>query len=216
MKRTSVESPALQEASIHSFIEDVQAILTGTMLAGLGVTMLSQAGLVTGGLVGVALLLRQTTGISFGLLFTAVNLPFYVLAVRKKGWTFTFKTLGSVALLSGMCEAIPSLLQLGGVNQAFAAVSGGILAGVGLLILFRHNASLGGFNILCLYLQESFGIRAGVTQLMLDCSVLLLFSLSASPLIVLVSLLATAILNLTLASNHRAGRYIGKSAEQAP
>lgn len=201
-------------ASTHTTIEDLQAIFTGTFLAAIGVTVLSKAGLVTGGVVGVALLVHQLTGFSFGLLFAAINLPFYILAVRKKGWGFTIKTLGSVLLLSTFCEAIPSLVRFDSIDLIFASISGGLLAGVGLLILFRHNASLGGFNILCLYLQEAFGLRAGFTQLTLDCLVLLLFAMTASIHTALISLIATVILNLTLANNHRADRYTGKSAEQ--
>lgn len=204
----------MNQASPHTTIEDLQAILTGTLLAAIGVTVLSKAGLVTGGVVGVALLSHQLTGVSFSLFFAAINLPFYFLAVRKKGWSFTIKTLSSVLLLSAFCEVIPSLLRFDSIDLIFASISGGLLAGVGLLILFRHNASLGGFNILCLYLQEAFGLRAGFTQLMLDCVVLLLFAMTTSLHTALVSLIATVILNLTLATNHRAGRYIGKSAEQ--
>ncbi|KRB67859.1 YitT family protein [Noviherbaspirillum sp. Root189] len=205
----------IHHASTHTHVEDLQAILTGTLLAAIGIAVLSKAGLVTGGVVGVALFLHQLTGIGFSVLFVVINLPFYLLAVRKKGWGFTVKTLGSVLLLSAFCEAIPSLLRFEGVDPVFAAVAGGLLAGIGLLILFRHNASLGGFNILCLYLQEAFGLRAGFTQLTLDCLVLLLFAISTNFYTASISLIATLILNLTLANNHRAGRYTGKSAEQS-
>jgi len=47
------------------------------------------------------------------------------------------------------------------LNLVYAAVFGGFAMGVGLLILFRHRASLGGVNILALFLQERFGLRAG-------------------------------------------------------
>lgn len=204
----------LSQASTHTAIEDLQAIFTGTLLAAIGVSVLSKAGLVTGGIVGLSLLVHQLTGVSFGLFFAAINLPFYILAVRKKGWGFTIKTLGSVLLLSGFCEAIPILMHFHSIDPVFASISGGLLAGVGLLILFRHNASLGGFNIICLYLQEVFGLRAGFMQLTLDCQVLLMCAMTNSIQTTLISLIATVILNLTLASNHRAGRYIGKSAEQ--
>ena len=48
-----------------------------------------------------------------------------------------------------------------------------------MLILFRHRASLGGFNVLVLYLQERYGWRAGLIQMGLDCSIVVLaFALS--------------------------------------
>ena len=80
--------------------------------------------------------------------------------------------------------------------------------GVGLLILFRHRGSLGGFNVLVLYLQERFGWRAGWVQLGLDTAILLLSLSVVSPLVIAISLIGALSLNLTLAINHRPGRYI--------
>ena len=47
-------------------------------------------------------------------------------------------------------------------------ILGSLLAGIGLIVLFRHQASLGGVNILALYLQQSRGWRAGYVQLVVD------------------------------------------------
>ena len=44
---------------------------------------------------------------------------------------------------------------------------------LGLLMLFRHRASLGGVNILALYMQERFGFRAGAVQMAIDASIVL-------------------------------------------
>jgi uncharacterized membrane-anchored protein YitT (DUF2179 family) len=94
------------------------------------------------------------------------------------------------------------------VSPVAAAVVGGLLTGVGLLVLFRHAASLGGLNVLALYAQRRWGFSPGKVQLALDTTVLvggctLLGDFSRLP----ASLLAVAILNLVLAINHRPGRY---------
>ncbi|GIZ51637.1 membrane protein [Noviherbaspirillum aridicola] len=194
--------------SKHSAFEDAQALVTGTLLVSLGVAFLGKAGLITGGTAGIAFLLHYLTGISFGKLFFAINIPFYVLAVRKMGWKFTLKTFCAVALLSASTELLPMVLHLDELNTIYGSVMGGLLCGVGLLVLFRHRASLGGINVLVLWLQERFGIRAGVVQLALDAAILL----CAIPLIslpaVFISLLGAAMLNMILAINHRPGRYM--------
>ena len=51
---------------------------------------------------------------------------------------------------------------------------GGCLIGLGMLVLFRHRASLGGVNILVLYLQDRHGWRAGYVQLAIDGAIMLL------------------------------------------
>lgn len=198
--RTAVQS--------HSLFEDIQALVTGTLLVSLGVALLGKAGLITGGTVGIAFLLHYVSGISFGKLFFLINLPFYYLAVKKMGWKFTLKTFGAVFLLSVFSELMPLVLRVDMLDPLYASIMGGLLCGVGLLVLFRHKASLGGINVLVLYLQERYGLRAGLVQLGLDAMILLLSTSRISVMAVLISLLGAAMLNLTLAINHRPGRYM--------
>lgn len=192
----------------HTAFEDLQALLAGTLLVSLGVTLMGEAGLVTGGVAGLCLLLHYVSGLAFAKIFFVLSLPFYVFAVRRLGWTFTLKTFGAVLLFSLATAALPRLLALERVDTLYAAVMGGVLIGVGLLMLFRHRASLGGFNVLCLWLQERFGWRAGLVQLALDFLILALSYRVVAPKAWAASLLGTAILNLTLAVNHRPGRYL--------
>ena len=192
----------------HSHFEDAQALATGTLFAALGVALFKQAGLLSGGTVGLAFLLHYAFGWSFGLLFFAINLPFYALAWRRMGPAFTVKSLLSVALLAALAEALPRWLRISELNPVFGAIGGGLLVGAGLIILFRHRASLGGLNVLVLWLQETRGWRAGYLQAGLDAAILL----CALPLVPLerigVSLLGMAAINAALAINHRPGRYV--------
>lgn len=183
-------------------------MVAGSMLAALGVTMLSAAHLLIGGTAGIGFLLRYSAGVSFGTAFFVLNLPFYWLAYRRLGLAFTVKTFAAVALTSFLTGLLPKLIAIDTIDPIAAALFGGLLIGCGMLILFRHRASLGGFGILALYLQEKLGWRAGLVQLGLDCVVLALSFLVASPLVILCSILAAVTLNLTLAINHRSDRYI--------
>lgn len=192
----------------HTLWEDAQALVAGTLLVSLGVTLLGSAKLITGGTVGIAFLLHYMSGISFGALFFVINLPFYYLAVKKMGWVFTIKTFSSVCLLSAFTFVLPMVFRLETINPLYASSMGGLLAGVGLLILFRHKASLGGINVLVLFLQERYGLRAGLVQLALDGSILLASIPMISLQAVFISLLGAAVMNMTLAINHRPGRYV--------
>lgn len=192
----------------HTLLEDVQALLSGTLLVSLGVALVGKASLITGGVVGLAFLIHYATGASFGILFFLVNLPFYWLAWKKLGRRFVLKTFAAVVLLSAFTEIIPGVLKIERVNPVYAAVAGGLLMGVGLLILFRHRASLGGLNVLVLYLQERYGWRAGVVQLVFDVVILLASMPMISAVSVGISLIGAVVLNLSLAVNHRPGRYM--------
>lgn len=206
--RPKLREMMASSAERHSIIEDAQGLAAGGMLATLGVMLLSGAGLLTGGTAGVAFLLHYATGFSFGAVFFAVNLPFYYLALKRFGLAFTLKTFAAVALTSVLTEMVPRYIGFSKLDPLVAAAFGGLLIGAGLLALFRHRASLGGFGILALYLQDRFGWRAGLVQLAFDGTVLVFSFFVASYYIIFCSVVGAVVLNLTLAINHRKDRYI--------
>ncbi len=191
----------------HSLFDDLQGLAAGTLFVAIGVVLLRHAGLMTGGTAGIAILLNHATGWRFGTLFFLINLPFYALAWQRLGPRFTLKTFAAVALLSVLTEAMPGWLALGHVAPGFAAVAGGLLAGAGFIMLFRHKASLGGLNVLVLWLQDRFGWRAGLVQMAIDCTILV----CALPWMDwqqgLLSIVAAVAMNFALAVNHKPGRY---------
>ena len=192
----------------HRPHEDLQALLTGTLFVALGVVMFGRTGLLTGGTAGIAFLIHYATGWNFGLVFFCINLPFYGLAYKRMGLQFTLKTFASVALLATISNVLPQLIAMGTINPVFAAVTGGLLMGTGMLILFRHRASLGGFNVLVLYLQERYGWRAGLVQMGLDCTIVVLAFALTDWWHIALSVLGAVVMNQTLAMNHRTGRYV--------
>ncbi|EWC41412.1 YitT family protein [Pseudomonas stutzeri] len=195
----------------HPLWEDALALLIGTALVALGIAFYSHAGLLTGGTVGLAFLLKYLAGWSFGPAFFLLNLPFYALAIWRMGWRFTLRTVCAVGLVSLFAELTPQWVRFAELNVVYAAVFGGFAIGIGLLILFRHRASLGGVNILALFLQERFGLRAGTVQMGIDALIVLaaVFVVPADK--VLLSVVGAVALNLVLAINHRADRYMGVS-----
>lgn len=192
----------------HRPHEDVQALLTGSLFVALGVVLFRECGLLTGGTAGLAFLLHYATGWNFSLVFFLINLPFYGLALRRMGRAFTFKTFAAVGLLAGFVQWMPQWIGIDRLSTGFAAVAGGLLMGTGMLILFRHRASLGGFNVLVLYLQERFGWRAGHLQMALDCTIVLAAFAVVGWSQIAWSVLGAVVLNMTLAVNHRPGRYM--------
>ena len=192
----------------HSLFDDAQALLTGTLFVGLGLALFRQAGLMTGGTVGLAFLAHYASGLPFGALFFTINLPFYALAWQRMGKRFTLKTVAAVTLLSLLSEALPKWLQVQQVAPWFAAVGGALLVGAGFIILFRHRASLGGLNVLVLWLQERFGWRAGHVQMSIDVTILLASWPWIDARRLALSVLAAAAMNFALAVNHRPGRYM--------
>lgn len=192
----------------HTLLEDALGYVTSIVVTSLGLYLIQSVGAVTGGTAGLSLLVSYWTGLPFEVLFVLVNLPFFGLALSKKGIGFTLRSLGCVIAVSAMTRVHADLLPLDGLDTVYGVVAGNLLVGLGLLVIFRHGASLGGFNVLALLLQERLNLRAGYVQMGLDVSVILLALFVVSPVTVLLSALGAVVLNIILAFNHRPGRYL--------
>ncbi len=147
----------LIEVRKHSKLEDIQALVVGTILIALGVNFYTATELLTGGTAGLAFLTQYSLPVTFGQIFFIINLPFYYLAVKQFGWEFTLKTFLSVFLVSLFSDLTSSFISFEFLHPIYASVVGGFLIGAGFLMLFRHNASLGGLNILARYFAKTRG-----------------------------------------------------------
>ncbi|MDA0143203.1 MAG: YitT family protein [Vibrio toranzoniae] len=191
----------------HNLRENLLALILGSALVSLGVIFFNQVGLLTGGTAGLAIFITKVTDLSFGQVFFALNLPFYILSVARMGWRFTISTFIAVSIVSFAVDYLYHVIQIAEIHALYAALLGGGLIGTGMLVIFRHKMSLGGFNILALFLQERFGIRAGKVQMALDCTIVVLSLFIVDVSLVLLSVLGAIVTNLILAMNHKPGRY---------
>ena len=196
-----------EEAQNHSIFDDVQGIIIGSLMASFGIAIFTHMNFLIGGTAGLAFLVQYSTALTFGPVFFVINLPFYVLAIKKLGWEFTIKTFLAVFMVSFLTEMIPFIFEFGSIEPWFAAIFGGFLIGSGLLMLFRHNASLGGLNIVSIFLQEKYKISAGKFQMSVDTVIILAAFFVVDWKALAFSVLASVALNIILAIKHKPGRY---------
>lgn len=186
-----------------SAFDDAQGLVAGAVLFALALLLLRGAGVIVGGTAGAALVAHELTGLRLGLTLSAINLPFYALALRRLGLGFSARTAAGVGLLSVLVDVFAEAMPLGPVAPSVAAPVGGLLAGIGLLVLLRHRASLGGLTILALHWERARGWRVGATQLAGDLLIFGVALVVRPPEIVAWSVLATLVLNAVLWVNHR-------------
>jgi uncharacterized membrane-anchored protein YitT (DUF2179 family) len=200
---------ATRPVNKHSFLDDVHAIASGGLFVALGIVMFAHAGLLTGGVMGMAFLVSYFTGASLSLCFFFFNLPFFWLAWRQLGREFTIKSFAAVALVSVCTALAPSVLRFELLNSWVAAGLGGTLIGMGMLALFRHHACVGGLSILVQWLQQSRGWSAGKVQMAVDVVIVLFALVMVPPERVLQSLVGAVAIGFFLTLNHKPGRYLG-------
>lgn len=202
-------TPTAAAPTAHSWFDDIHALIAGSLFVALGMTMFGHAGLLTGGVAGVAFLASYASGLAFGLFFFLFSLPFFVLSWVRLGPMFTFKSFGAVALVSACTTLAPKVVRFELLNPWVASVLGGFLIGFGLLALLRHQASVGGVNILAQWLQQAKGMSAGKVQMCVDLVVVLAAFWVLPPMQVAQSVLGAVAIGAILALNHRPGRYLG-------
>ncbi|MEN2748404.1 YitT family protein [Sphingomonas sp. T9W2] len=203
-------APALPNSAVpHSRSEDVYAIIVGCVMIALGLALLRAAGLVTGGIAGVALLVSYLVPLPTGVLFTLINIPFFLFAKRAMGTRFMLRTIAvnaGIALFSTMARYGFRIVE---VHPAFAAIAGGTVIGMGILALARHDAGVGGTGVVTLWLQRTRGWNAGRTQIAIDLGILAASFAVVAPVQVAWSALSAAAISGILIAWHRPGRYTG-------
>jgi uncharacterized membrane-anchored protein YitT (DUF2179 family) len=206
---TSVDDSRTTNAQSHSLLDDIVGISASALLASVGVFLMDSGHVVTGGIAGLALLISYATPLSFSVVWILASIPFLPLAVWKKGWNFTLRSLVAIVLVSLFTQLTAMNLGPLDIDPLFGAVVGNVVASIGVLGLFRHRSSLGGFNVVALIAQEQYGWRAGYVQLVIDLAIVAGAFFVASPMIVLYSAVGAFVFNFILALNHREGRYNG-------
>ena len=195
----------------HSRFEDLYALLTGCSLAVFGLVWLKAAGLVSGGVAGLALLCSYFVPLPPGTLFMLLNLPFFLLAGRSLGRGAMARSVFANLMIGGIALVAPFAFRLEEVDPFFAALFGGTLIGIGLLLLARHQAGVGGIGILALALSRSRGWNMGRTQLACDALILAAAMpiLDLAPGKLAASVAGTVAVAAVLITFHKPGRYTG-------
>ena len=194
----------------HSLLEDAYAIFIGCTLLIIGLVFLKAAGLVTGGIAGVALLLSYLIPLPAGVLFTLVNIPFFLFAHKVMGARFAVKTV-LVNIGIGAASAITRVsVHVDAVHPAFAALVGGTVIGMGILSLARHQAGVGGTGVITIWLYRKRGWNMGMTQVALDVFILAMAIPVVSGVQLAWSAISAAAISLILFAWHRPGLYMGR------
>lgn len=133
---------------------DYAMIVLGSFIMGFAIkNMYDPVSLVTGGVSGVAIIMKSLAGVPLWLTNTALNIPLFIAAWKIKGWGFIKRTAVATVALSVSLYVIPEMHFL--TDDIFlAALFGGIVSGIGTGIVFMFSATTGGTDMLAALLQR--------------------------------------------------------------
>ncbi|KLV28055.1 hypothetical protein CHH55_20185 [Niallia circulans] len=149
-------------------------MMFGCLITSFGLYLLKGSAIVTGGTAGLALSISYLLPISFSILFTLINIPFYILSYFKMGKKFTISTILAVSLVTLFSYLLSIILPPFALYPLLGSIIGGFIIGIGTIILFMNGSSLGGAQILSITLQKQFNWNMGKTNFIFDTIVILI------------------------------------------
>ena len=114
---------------------------------------------IDGGVVGLALMAAELTGVSFSVFIVALNVPFFIIGYKKIGVVFTIQSLFSVLCLSGWSKFIHHTPVT--TDPFLSTIYGGIIIGLGVGLIIRWGGSLDGTEILAIIADKKTPFSVG-------------------------------------------------------
>ena len=149
----------------------------GALLAVNVQTFVHTGGLLPGGFVGLALLIRETASrffgaeIPFGPVYVLLNAAPVFLSWRLVGRRYTLLSCLSVATASVLAETIPERLVVG--DPALVAVFGGLVQGLSISLCLLAHATSGGTDFVAILLARRYHVDGWWSVLFFNAAVLL-------------------------------------------
>lgn len=166
----------LDKKYLKSFYwRDYIVILFGLSIYAIGLTgFLIPYKIVMGGLGGVSLLIKYSTGIPIWLSFIVINSLLLVFAWFFLGRKYVFSTLFSSVMLTIILNLAERYITEALVtNETMAIIIGAISCGVGLGLVLSVNSSTGGTDIIAAIITKYHYISMGRALMYIDVFIVL-------------------------------------------
>lgn len=133
---------------------DYIMIVFGAFIMGFAIkNIYDPAGLVTGGVSGIAIIVKNQVGIPLWVTNTVLNIPLFLFSIRLKGWQFIKRTAVATIALSVSLYVLPEIVFL--MDDLFlTSLFGGLISGLGVGLVFSCQATTGGTDMLAALIQR--------------------------------------------------------------
>lgn len=129
-------------------------MILGTAIMAAAIKMIyDPSNLVTGGVSGLAIIVKELAGVPLWITNIAINVPLFVVAVMVKGWKFIRRTVVATVGLSFFLYILPEI-TLETEDIVLASLFGGVISGVGTGLVFMARSTTGGTGLMAAVLQH--------------------------------------------------------------
>ena len=159
-------------------MKDFMFIVFGILSYAVGYTaFILPERVVMGGVSGLSALIYYATNIPAGISIFVLNITLLIIAFSALTKQFVVRTIIGVLLISLFIGALQPFFQAypiitAGEDKFMHVLIGGMLSGAGLGIVFSHNGSTGGTDIITVLLTKHFNLSFGRAMQFIDCTII--------------------------------------------
>lgn len=162
--------------NIKEIIIKCSMLLLASFLFAMAIKLVVQPNkFLSGGVSGVTILISRSVSnaidkeelesLLYSVLYVIFNTPIFIFGLKKVGKQFIYYSIVNVLLFSSFVSVIPSSwcghFQLDSLDLLTSAILAGLLSGVSAVISFSSGFSMGGTDIISMYLSRSKGKGIG-------------------------------------------------------
>lgn len=168
----------LEKSYSRQQMKDLFFIFLGILSYAIGYTaFILPEKVVMGGVSGLSALIFYATGIPAGISILVLNVTMLLIALKALNKQFIVRTVIGVGIMSVLVGAFQPFFQTypiitPGDDKFMHVLIGGALGGAGLGIVFAHNGSTGGTDIIIALLNKFFRMSFGRAMQFIDCTII--------------------------------------------
>ena len=163
----------------HYSLRDCAKLLFGSALAAVGFQFFTFPNdIVSGGVTGIAQIIRLLTGLPVGVMIIIMNIPLFIIGWKRLGARSQMGALVVMVLNSVLIDLLAMTDIVATDEPLLAAVYGGVINGAGYGLIYTAGTTGGGTDIVAKLLRRRYPyINFGTMQLVLNVVVVLTFAI---------------------------------------
>lgn len=156
------------------FLVDIFVFVLASTAFSVGINcFLARNNILNGGFTGIATILNYLFEIPIGTAIFIMNAPLLIIAFKKLGVKFVFRTFLVIAISSVIID-LGAFLPVYKNDLLLSSIFGGVLSGFSLGIIFLRNATTGGVDIIAKLIKLKYPhITLGKSIFILDAIVIM-------------------------------------------
>lgn len=153
-------------------------IITGAFILAAGfVLFITPYKIVPGGVYGISIVLHYMFGTPVGLVALCFDIPLTLLGIKFLGPRFGFKTVLGFSLTAIFTDTLTYFWGFEPLVEGDALLSslfGGVMAGLGLGLIFKSKATSGGSDIVAMIIAKYTRMPLGMLMIYVDSTIVLI------------------------------------------